>query len=462
MLQCPRCSNPLTVSECMCSACSRSTQSTVPMVRDLCAGGVIQYPASAPLQATSQNHEYQNTGTPFKSKCECLPQISGVPAPHNTAPCVSGPLSSVDTGTALGAPVGLRHQLSPGQRAPLPIVSNNMMYPTVSSSMMYPSSITGQFLLQQAKEEEQQINTELLNLQIKVLQNQLEQAKLQQEMMKSQTQAVRLQPQVPSQLVTSSVSVTTSPCLSSAFSPPTPAILVAANQTPFFSNQPNSSFNMGTTWCPPTFTPPPEVPLPRANFAEVLRNSQSELEQCCWYHGSLSWQESAMLLQNSKEGTFLVRDSQDPRFLYSLSVQRPKEGPTSVRIQFQNGLFSLDAEDRIREWMPRFKSVCELVEHYVSLGIGSYQSASREILIDQKIEAREIHSPIILRQPLFKKTPTLAHFTRIAINRSLAAKRSTSVQASAVSKKTVEIAEIKTLKLPPKLIEFLEAYPLSI
>merc|ERR1719320_1222112 len=62
----------------------------------------------------------------------------------------------------------------------------------------------------------------------------------------------------------------------------------------------------------PTYTPPPEVPLPRANFAEVLRNSQSELEHCCWYHGSLSWQESAMLLQNSEEGTFLVRDSQDP------------------------------------------------------------------------------------------------------------------------------------------------------
>merc|ERR1719435_394194 len=275
--------------------------------------------------------------------------------------------------------------------------------------MMYPPSITGQYLLQQAKEERQQINAELINLQIKVLQNQLEQAKLQQELIKSQSQTVRLQPQVPTQLVTSSVSISTS---SSVFSPPTPAILVAANQPPFFSNQPNLTFNVASTWCHPSFTPPPEVPLPRANFAEVLRNSQSELEHCCWYHGSLSWQESAMLLQNSKEGTFLVRDSQDPRFLYSLSVQRPKEGPTSVRIQFQNGLFSLDAEDRIREWMPRFKSVCELVEHYVSLGIGSYQSASREILIDQKVEAREIHSPIILRQPLFKKTPTLTHFSR--------------------------------------------------
>merc|ERR1712042_102764 len=124
------------------------------------------------------------------------------------------------------------------------------MCPTVSTSMMYPSSITRQFLLQQAKEEEQQINTKLINLQIEVLQNQLAQAKLQKEMMKSQSQAVRLQPQVPTQLVTSSMSITTPSCLSSAFSPPTPAILVAANQTPFFSNQPNLTFNVGNTWCP--------------------------------------------------------------------------------------------------------------------------------------------------------------------------------------------------------------------
>jgi predicted nucleic acid-binding Zn-ribbon protein len=97
---------------------------------------------------------------------------------------------------------------------------------------MYPPNLSGQYLLQQAEKEQQQINAELLNLQIKVLQNQLQQAKLQQEMIKTQSQTVRFQPQVPTQLVTSSVSITTSSCLSSAFSPPTPAILVAANQPP--------------------------------------------------------------------------------------------------------------------------------------------------------------------------------------------------------------------------------------
>jgi len=458
MLQCPRCSNPLNVAECPCSACIKTlpqSHITSPMGRDLYSGGVIQYPSAASLLNQPANHEYQNTVTSFKTESDFSSQIPSVTSHQNSSTCGSGPVSDMATGSALGTSVGVQHQLSSDYASAQPLAR--------PPNMMYPPNMSGQFLLQQAKEEQQQINAELINLQIKVLQNQLEQAKLQQELIKTQSQTVRFQPQVPTQLVTSSVSLTTSSCFSSAFSPPTPAILVAANQAPFFSNQPNVTFNVANPWCPPSFTPPPEVPLPRANFAEVLRTSQAELEQCCWYHktesGSLSWQESAMLLQNTAEGTFLVRDSQDPRFLYSLSVQRQKEGPTSVRIQFNNGKFSLDAEERIRELMPRFNSVGELVEHYVSLG--EKHSSPKEVLIDQKLETRKIHSPIILRQPLFKKPPTLAHFARIAINRSMAAKRS-SVQASAVLEKSVENAEIKTLKLPPKLIEFLEIYPLSI
>lgn len=454
MLQCPRCSNPLNVAECPCSACIKTippSHITSPMGRDLFSGGVIQYPSAAILQNPPPNHDYQNTVSSFKTAPDFSPQNPSVTSHQNSSTCGAAPVSVLATGSTLGTSVGVQHQLS----------SDYASAQTLNSNMMYPPNLSGQYLLQQAEKEQQQINAELLNLQIKVLQNQLQQAKLQQEMIKTQSQTVRFQPQVPTQLVTSSVSITTSSCLSSAFSPPTPAILVAANQPPFFSNQPNVTFNVANPWCPPSFTPPPEVPLPRVSidFGEVLRMSQTELKQCCWYYGSLSWQESSMLLQNTAEGTFLVRDSQDPRFLYSLSVQRSKEGPTSVRIQFNNGKFSLDAEERIRELMPRFNSVGELVEHYVSFG--EKHSSSKEVLINQKLEERKIHSPIILRQPLFKSPPTLAHFARIAINRSMAAKR-TSVQASVVFKNSVENDKIKTLKLPPKLIEFLEIYPLSI
>merc|ERR1719369_2146718 len=35
------------------------------------------------------------------------------------------------------------------------------------------------------------------------------------------------------------------------------------------------------------------------------------------YHGAISWQESVDLLKHCSEGTFLVRDSQNPGFMYS-------------------------------------------------------------------------------------------------------------------------------------------------
>jgi len=455
MLQCPRCSNPLTVAECPCSACLKTVNPshiTTSMGRDLFSGGVIQYPSSAILQTPQTNHEYQNTVSSFKTQPDFIPQNPSVSLYQNSSTCGADTVSVLATGTPVGpcTSVGVQHQLK----------SDYAGTQTLTSNMMYPPNLSGQYLLQQAKQEEQQINAELLNLQIKVLQNQLQQAKLQQEMIKTQSQTVSFQ-HVPTQLVTSTLSRTTSPCLSSSFSPPTPAILVAANQSPFFPTKPNLTFNVNSPWCPTSFTPPPELPLPRPTIdvAEVLRVSQTELEQCCWYYGSLSWQESSMLLQNTAEGTFLVRDSQDPRFLYSLSVQRSKEGPTSVRIHFNNGKFSLDAEERIRELMPRFDSVGELVEHYVALN--DKHSSSKEVFVDQKVEERKILTPIILHQPLFKKPPSLAHFSRLSINRSMAAKRY-NTQASVLTKQEAENDEMKTLKLPPKLLEFLKNYPLCI
>ena len=59
-----------------------------------------------------------------------------------------------------------------------------------------------------------------------------------------------------------------------------------------------------------------------------------------------------------------MRDSQDPSFLYTLSLQRTKEGPTSVRISFRDGKFSLDADPTIRRMMPEFDSIGALIVNY--------------------------------------------------------------------------------------------------
>jgi len=168
---------------------------------------------------------------------------------------------------------------------------------------------------------------------------------------------------------------------------------------------------------------------------EVLKRSQLELQQSCWYYGTINWQESSILLQNTRDGTFLVRDSQDPKYLYSLSLQRSKEGPTSVRISFCEGKFSLDADPAIRGLMPKFESIGSLISHY-----SQERSLSRA-------------ANVVVRRPLYRQPPSLAHSARLSINRSLS-------QASTSNCRRSD--QLRELQLPPKLVEYLGSYTLSI
>merc|ERR1739847_234185 len=75
------------------------------------------------------------------------------------------------------------------------------------------------------------------------------------------------------------------------------------------------------------------------------------------------------LLSDTAPGTFLISDSSDPKYWFSLSMQRgnnvggtgnkENSGPTSIRIHFVNGRFQLDAEDRIRNIMPEFDTIID-------------------------------------------------------------------------------------------------------
>jgi len=169
---------------------------------------------------------------------------------------------------------------------------------------------------------------------------------------------------------------------------------------------------------------------------EVLKRSRLELQQSCWYYGAINWQESSILLQNTRQGTFLVRDSQDPKFLYSLSLQRSKEGPTSVRISFCEGKFSLDADPAIRRMIPQFESIGSLISHY---------SEERSLTPAPNI---------VVRRPLYNQPPSLAHSARLSINKSL--------NQPSTSSNCTRSDQLRELQLPPKLVEYLGSYTLSI
>lgn len=257
--------------------------------------------------------------------------------------------------------------------------------------------------LEDVRQGDKRIQEDLQSLQIRLLQNQLQHAQLQQEMLLRNRKLMPL----------SSPSAETSSALA-----------------------------------PCSLSPRPVSPL--LDSETVLLRSRQEMSQCGWYYGKLSWQQSQALLQFSEDGTFLVRDSQDPRFTYTLSLQRAKEGATSVRISFSHGKFSLDADERIRHLMPRFSSVGSLVSHYISLDQEPH-----------KAEATPWSSErppwrLSVKRPLLRAPPSLSHCARLAINKNIRNSRA----SGANSFSTQYFCD--TRQLPMKLLEYLEKYTLCI
>lgn len=158
---------------------------------------------------------------------------------------------------------------------------------------------------------------------------------------------------------------------------------------------------------------PPCFPAPAAlsaysNDFERLRGTQSALKTCGFYYEGITWQRASELLRGASVGTFLVRESADPRHLYSLSVQTDR-GPTSVRIHYSGGRFRLDCEDNLIHSMPTFDCVLKLVEHYVRL---SQTAKGKSCVWLDGSGKRDLK--VRLYRPLYRRVPSLQHAARTA------------------------------------------------
>ncbi|KAK4311027.1 hypothetical protein Pmani_017442 [Petrolisthes manimaculis] len=165
----------------------------------------------------------------------------------------------------------------------------------------------------------------------------------------------------------------------------------------------------------------------------TLTNTRNALQQSGWYWEQVSWREAETLLHHTSLGTFLVRDSSDARYLFSLSVQTER-GPTSVRIHYSQGRFRLDCEAAVTTTMPDFPHLITLVEHYVKLN----RKMQRHVWVDAK---GHVFSPITITKPLKRSVPSLKHLSRLAINL------------------TCPLPATTTLTLPPPLSQYLTDYP---
>ncbi len=76
--------------------------------------------------------------------------------------------------------------------------------------------------------------------------------------------------------------------------------------------------------------------------------------------------EARDALIGASEGTFLVRDSSHPLYLFTLSVQTWR-GPTNVRIEYDSGRFRLDSSFPARSSLLSFSALPSLMQHYTSM-----------------------------------------------------------------------------------------------
>lgn len=167
-----------------------------------------------------------------------------------------------------------------------------------------------------------------------------------------------------------------------------------------------------------------------------------------WYWGPTSVSDAQEALLRKSEGTFLMRDSNHPKHMLTLSVKTCC-GPTSVRIEYSRGSFWLDSIAAGQPRMQTFPDVVSLVQHYMTLGhvpqshthSDMYQRAKSDPSGDA---ARGCDVPLKLMFPLHKPGgfPSLRHLTRLAINRHTSCP--------------------DQLPLPKLLLRYLQDYPFHI
>ena len=153
-----------------------------------------------------------------------------------------------------------------------------------------------------------------------------------------------------------------------------------------------------------------------------------------WYYPELSWKQSQDLVKGASVGSWLIRDSSDKRFTFTVTVQIPK-GATSVRVHHYRGQFRFDAVARYATIMPLFDCPIKMIEYYVMYS--KMKKEKREVWLDCNSGTRR---QIYLTKPLVKEVRSLSHLARLAVN----------------------AYQLPTYQLPPPIKKYLAEYPYSI
>ncbi|KAJ8245600.1 hypothetical protein GJAV_G00272480 [Gymnothorax javanicus] len=164
-----------------------------------------------------------------------------------------------------------------------------------------------------------------------------------------------------------------------------------------------------------------------------------DLEKTGWYWGSLTANEAKEILQDATEGTFLIRDSSQRDYLFTISAMT-SAGPTNLRIEYKEGKFKLDSVVLAKPKLKQFDSVVHLVEHYVRLSRTSSKGGvgGGAVTGDPPLAPPPGAVQLLLTTPVYAAIPSLQHLCRISINRAT--------------------RQVQDLPLPNRLKEYLTDY----
>lgn len=151
-----------------------------------------------------------------------------------------------------------------------------------------------------------------------------------------------------------------------------------------------------------------------------------KLQQSGFYWGAVSGREANSLLRSQAPGSFLVRDSSDHHYFFTLSVQTIK-GTKNLRIHSEGGGFFLQADPQNTQELPKFDCVLKLIEHYMGKGQDTERTregASGGSSGEAKTKARNVYLidsggekiPLELRRPLMTSLSSLQHMCRRTLN----------------------------------------------